>query len=171
MFGARSSQAQQVSASDRETARALMQEGDARRDRKDLKGALESYQAADAIMHVTTTGLEVARTLAQLGLLVEARDGLVGVLRIPPKPNEPAVLADARVAAQALSDDIDARIPGIRVILQGLGPGGSAAVSIDGANIPPAALVAYRRVNPGRNVVVVRTVLGLNLMFTIGYKW
>ena len=153
-LGPRSSHAQ--SASDWETARTLMQEGDARRDRKDFKGALESYQAADAIMHVTTTGLEVARTLAQLGSLVEARDQLVAVLRIPPKPNDPSVIADARVAAQALSDDIDARIPGIRVALQGLAPGASSTVSIDGAVIPPAALVAYRRVNPGHHVVVAR---------------
>jgi hypothetical protein len=155
-MGPRSARAQVASASDRETARALMQEGDARRDRKDLKGALESYQAADALVHVTTTGFEVARTLAQLGLLVEARDQLAEVMRIPARPNEPSALAEARVGARALSDDLDARIPGIRAVLQGLGPGATAAVSIDGAAIPAAALIAYRRVNPGQHTVVAR---------------
>jgi hypothetical protein len=154
--GPRPAHAQVASASDRETARALMQEGDARRDRKDLKGALESYQAADALVHVTTTGFEVARTLAQLGLLVEARDQLAEVMRIPARPNEPSALAEARTAARALSDDLDARIPGIRAVLQGLGPGATAAVSIDGAAIPSAALIAYRRVNPGQHTVVAR---------------
>jgi len=156
ILGTRSSRAQAISAPDRETARALMHEGDARRDRKDLKGALESYTAADAIMHVTSTGLEVARTLAQLGQLVEAHDHLVEVMRIAPRPNEPSALAEARVAAQAMSDDLDARIPSIRAVVHGAPPGVTVTVSMDGANIPAAALVAYRRVNPGPHVVSAR---------------
>src|SRR5690349_18414785 len=68
------------SATEKETARGLMADARAKRDRGDARGALESFQAADAIMHVPTTGFEVARTQASLGLLVEARDTLHRVL-------------------------------------------------------------------------------------------
>src|SRR5271157_3775010 len=50
----------QVSAADRETARSMMQEGRDLRDKGDLKGALQRFKAADDIMHVPTTSLEVA---------------------------------------------------------------------------------------------------------------
>ena len=39
----------------------------------DLEGALKRYEAAHEIMGVPTTGIEVARTRAKLGQLVEAR--------------------------------------------------------------------------------------------------
>src|SRR5690606_23504734 len=50
--------AQQPSLADRETARALMDEGDRKRDSGDLAGALKSYEAADALMRVPTTGID-----------------------------------------------------------------------------------------------------------------
>src|SRR4051794_22145874 len=70
-------------ASGKETARGLMTEARDLRDKNDLRGALSRFQAADAIMRVPTTGLEVARTEAALGLLVEARDTIHRVLAIP----------------------------------------------------------------------------------------
>jgi hypothetical protein len=123
------------------------------RDKRDVQGALARYQAADSIMHVTTTGLAVARAQAELGLLVEAHDTLVDLMRIPPKPNEPAVLSEARVAARALSDELEGRIPALRVHLLGTA---EATVAIDGATIPPASIIGDRRVNPGRHVVTAR---------------
>src|SRR5262249_49902102 len=67
LFASNAAFAQQPSASDRETARALMAEGRERRDAGDLAAALKSFQTADSIMHVPTTGLEVARTLDKMG--------------------------------------------------------------------------------------------------------
>jgi hypothetical protein len=158
----RVARAQAVSASDRDTARSLMQEGDVLRDKRDLKGALERYQAADAIMHVTTTGLAVAKAQADLGLLVEAHDTLSDVMRVPAKPNEPAAFAEARGAAQTLYDELEGRIPSVRVVLDtpasqtSQGTPQAASVTVDGAVIPPAALIAYRRVNPGHHVIVAK---------------
>jgi hypothetical protein len=145
--------AQAVAAADRETARALMHEGDALRDKRDWKGALERYLAADAIMHVSTTGLAVARAEVELGMLVEAHDVLIDLMRVAAKPNEPTPLSDARAAAQALSDDLEGRIPSVRVVPVGTA---TVTVTIDGAVIPPAAIIAYRRVNPGHHVVAAR---------------
>jgi hypothetical protein len=70
-------------AAERETARGLMTQGRSQRDAKDYRAALQSFQAADAIMRVPTTGYEVAKTLELMGQLVEARDTLVRTLRIP----------------------------------------------------------------------------------------
>ena len=43
------------SAADKETARALMNEGRTDRDKGDLKAAVKAFAAADALMHVPTT--------------------------------------------------------------------------------------------------------------------
>ncbi|HTU62558.1 MAG TPA: hypothetical protein VMF89_29055, partial [Polyangiales bacterium] len=70
-------------ASERETARALMTEGDKLRAAGDLRAALTRYQAAHAIVHAPTTGLDLARVQAQLGLLVEARSTASEVIHHP----------------------------------------------------------------------------------------
>src|SRR5262245_66695671 len=71
------------SAQDRERARGFMDLGDDKTAAGDLEGALKAYQAADGIMGVPTTGLEVARALEKLGRLIEARDACVRVTRFP----------------------------------------------------------------------------------------
>lgn len=142
--------------SDRETARSLMDDGDAKRDKGALEAALKSYEAADAIMHVPTTGLEVARVQAKLGRLLEARQTLVRVLRLPAKAGEPAPFTAARKAADALSTDLGGRIPSVTVLVSNAEPGQTPTVTFDGHVIPPAAARAPRKVNPGHHVVVVR---------------
>jgi hypothetical protein len=145
------------SLSDRETARSLMDDGDAKRDKGDHRGALKSYEAADAIMHVPTTGLEVARAQAQLGLLLEARETLGRVVRSPPKPGEPAPFSAARKAAEALSADLAARIPSVTVLVTNAEASQPAQIAVDGEAVPLAASQAPRKVNPGRHTVVVRS--------------
>jgi hypothetical protein len=140
-------------AAEKETARSLMDEGNARRKLANLRGALESFNAADAIMHVPTTGLEVARTQASLGLLVEARDTVKRVLRIPARPNDPDPFVAARADAQALDADLDARIPSIRVVLRGAELRDS-TIAIDDATLPAAAIAGEAfKVDPGAHVV------------------
>ena len=142
--------------SDRETARSLMEDGDGRRDKNDLKGALKSYEAADAIMHVPTTGLEVGRTLAMLGMLLEARETLNRVAKLPAKPGDPAPFEKARRAAEQLSADVGARIPSITVNVTGAEPGQTPQIVFDGEIVPTAAAFAPRKVNPGAHTIVVR---------------
>src|SRR5947199_818929 len=71
---AAASPARAQSPQDRASARHLMDEGDSWVEKKRLDRALEAYEGADALMHVPTTGIEVAKTLAALGRLVEARE-------------------------------------------------------------------------------------------------
>jgi len=145
------------SLSDRETARSLMDDGDAKRDKGDFKAALKSYEAADAIMHVPTTGLEVARAQAQLGLLLEARETLGRVMRLPPKPGEPAPFTAARKTSESLSAELGARIPSVTVLVVNGEPNQPVVIIFDGEAVPPAAASAPRKVNPGHHIVVARS--------------
>jgi hypothetical protein len=119
-------------------------------------GALEKFKAADAIMRVPTTGLEVARTYVALGKLVEARDALASVARIPECPGDPPPFVEARAQARKLDEDLAPRIPALRLNLKGGAAGAPTQVKVDDVAVPEAALAAPRRVNPGRHVVVAR---------------
>ena len=141
-------------AADRENARALITEGNARRDNNDLKGALAAFEGADSIMHVPTTGLAVAYTRAALGLLVDARDVALEVARSPVAAGEPKAFAQARKSAEELAEELAPRIPTLRIVLQGAPPGAVPEVTVAGTPIPLAALVVPRRLNPGHYVVV-----------------
>jgi hypothetical protein len=143
------------SAADKETARSLLDDGDKKLAAGDLQGALKAYKAADDIMGVPTTTLEVARTQIKLGLLVEARDSLQRLLRIPQAPKEPAAFTKARAEAARLNDDLQKRIPTLQVAIEGLPAGTVAEVTIDGEALPTTAIGLPRKLNPGLRRVVV----------------
>src|SRR5262245_601390 len=83
-LGLMASLAYAQSPGEREKARKLFEDGKSRRDRGDKGGALQSFQAADKIMAVPTTRLAVARALATLGRLVEAREAALSVAQMAP---------------------------------------------------------------------------------------
>ncbi|MBX3226467.1 MAG: hypothetical protein KIT84_32600 [Labilithrix sp.] len=140
-------------AQEKEHARDLMAEGRDRRDRNDLAGALDSFKQADAIMHVPTTGYEVARTQQMLGQLVEARATVDAIAKLPASPTDPAPFTEARAKAEALAKELDRQIPQLKIAVKSEGK--AATVTIDDA--PLASLDAPARVNPGKHVVVGRT--------------
>jgi hypothetical protein len=144
------------SAADRETARGLMTEGRTDRDKGDQKAALKAFLGADAIMHVPTTGLEVAKAQAALGLLVEARETAIRVTRIAENASDPPPFKAARDAAAAMSDDLAARIPSLTVTVKNAAEGTTPAVTIDDTAIPAEALGQPRKLNPGHHVVVAK---------------
>jgi hypothetical protein len=141
---------------EKETARSLMDEGRELRDKNDLQSALKRFQAADLIMHVPTTSLEVARTQVALGLLVEARETLHGIGLMPASPSDPRPFQLAREQAFKLDDELRDRIGAFRFELHGLTTGVTATVSIDGQPIPNAALELPFRVDPGRHAINAR---------------
>jgi hypothetical protein len=145
------------SAQEKETARAMMDEGHARRAAGDHKAALAQFQGADAIMHVPTTGLEVAREQVALGLLVEARDTLNALRRRPPAADEPEVFRAAREAALALDHELATQIASLKVTLAGAKDVETVVVAIDALHVPPAALVSPFKVDPGHHVITATT--------------
>jgi len=131
-----------------------MSDGRAKRDSGDLKGALQAFQAADALMHVPTTSLEVAKTEFMLGLLIEAREEALQIARSPTKPGEPPPFAEARASAQKLADDVEPRIPSIRLVMKSVPE--AMMVSIDGVVLPTVSIGLPRRLDPGAHVIVAK---------------
>lgn len=145
--------AAQPSAAERETARGLMQAGDRLRESGDVRAALERYQSAHALMHVPTTGFDVARAEAELGMLVEARGVALEVSNMPVGPRDPAVFDAARVRATELAAQLDARIPSVCTQVT---PAGIAyAIAIDGIRLPAEAREVAFRTNPGPHRIVI----------------
>ncbi len=140
-------------AAERATARGLMSEGRADRERGDLQGAVKAFAGADAIMHVPTTGIELARARAAVGLLVEARDTAMRVTRIPEGESEPPPFRAAREAAAALGSELDRRIPSVTIAVSGPSASAPAQVTLDGLALPAEQLGQPRKVNPGHHSV------------------
>ncbi|MFO0739369.1 MAG: hypothetical protein U0270_25960 [Labilithrix sp.] len=159
------------SLSDRETARNLMDDGDKKRDSGDLKGALASYEKADALMKVPTTGIEVAKAQIALGLFLEARETLNRVSKSTPKPGEPTPFTAARKQAETLNAELAPRIPSVVVVPANTEPGQPATISVDGEEIPPAVATVPRKINPGPHVAVVKSgSLEKKVEFTVAEK-
>jgi hypothetical protein len=140
---------------DKETARALMDEGDKHMEAQSYEAALKAYQAAHDIMFVPTTGLEVARALAALRRLIEARDMSLWVIRYPQSAREPAAFTKARSDAESLAAELEPKIPSVHLDVKGPPSDAPLTVSFDGAVIPPSAVHAARKLNPGEHLVVV----------------
>lgn len=147
------------SAQDRETARSLMRDGRELRDGGELTQALARFQAANEIMHVPTTALEVANTQVAMGLLCEARNTIADMRRIPANPDDPLPFQEARTAAIALDATLAKRIPSVTIVVNELG-GKPSFLSIDGARMPLAIANLPCKVNPGRHVIVAGTTAG-----------
>ena len=151
---ATSATAGEPTAADAETALQLSKEGKARRDQGALQGALEKLRAAYALVETPITALELGRTYAMTGKIVEAREVLLTVPRLPVRKNESKKATEARAEAEALASELKARLASVKVKVTG--PGKAAArVSVDDVAIPPEAASAPRFVNPGAHVVVV----------------
>lgn len=135
------------SAQDRERARDLMAEGRDKRESKDLQGALEAFRQADAIMHVPTTGFEVAKTQLALGKLVEARETVEAIAKLLVSPSDPPPFMEARSKAEALGKELDAKLGRLKIAA---GPG--AKLQVDDAPVGTTG-DAPVLVMPGKHVV------------------
>jgi hypothetical protein len=153
-FAASQAQAATPTAADRATARRLMTEGRILRHDENLEGALEKFKAAEALVAVPTTGLEVARTQAELGLLVEALDSCARVLRHPEKDGEPKPFGEARAKARELRAELQPRTPMLRFVFPANADTSLVQLRVDGITIPKEAYSTPRLVNPGLHEVV-----------------
>lgn len=144
----------QPSASDRETARALMSQGDKAYDAKDYPTALKAYRDAHALMHVPGTGIWVAKAELALGHLVEAREAAIEVTRMPKPASEPPAFGKARADADELAKSLAARIPSLQVKLDGAPAGAQVTIKLDGTELPVSVATIPRKVNPGKHVGV-----------------
>jgi hypothetical protein len=145
------------SAQDLETARALYKEGKDLRAAGNLRGALDKLKAAHALGHTPITGIELARTEAQLALIVEAREVCLGIVRMPVEADESTRTVEARKEADKLAEELKPRIPSVRIHITS-GEASHALpealiVTVDGETVPPEALDQPRKIDPGHHVV------------------
>jgi hypothetical protein len=140
-------------AADVETARGLYVEGLELRDSGKLEMSLGRFKAAHALAATPITSLELGRAHALLGELVEAREVLSSIERLPVQPSESAKAANARVEARAMTEQLRDRIPAMRIVFSPEPPA-PPHVTIDGVVIPPEALANPRKVNPGSHTIV-----------------
>src|SRR4051812_23193868 len=67
------------SSADKAAARQFVIDGREKRDKGDYQGALQNFKAAHDIMHVPTTGLDLAKTQVLLNHLLEGQEALLSV--------------------------------------------------------------------------------------------
>lgn len=142
-------------AAERDTARNSMKLGDEHLEAGRYAEALVAFEGADAIMGVPSTRLAVGVALEKLGRLVEARDKLLSVGRIPTADDEDDVLKKARKDAEVLAYDVGQRIPSLRVVVQGVDDGAAITLEIDGRTIPAEAAALPQKLDPGEHQVAV----------------
>jgi hypothetical protein len=134
---------------DRATARALALEGYAALQQKDYKKAGDRFSRADELVHAPTLVVDWARSLVGLGKFVEAVERYELVIREGVAPNA------LKSWQQAFSDagrELTALKPRLAWITLTV-VGRSAAVSIDGDAVPPAAVGVRRPINPGTRII------------------
>ncbi len=142
-----------LSAADKELARRLMDEADGLlKDNKQAE-ALEKYIAADKLIGVSTTAVEVAKTYLAMGKLLEARDAYLRAVRAARYPDEPDALAEARAAADVEAQKLSKRIPSVSFSLSGLKVGIEPTLTLDGKALSAGAHKFPRPVNPGDHAI------------------
>jgi len=141
-----------VPAADRARARTLMDIGDQRMGRGDARGALVAYRTADELVGVPTTGIEVGRAQAALGLWVEARDTWVKVALYPTSGDEPRPFTEARREAERLLVVYGARIPTLTIEIEPSIPPGM-VLMLDEQQLSSDLIGVPLRVNPGVHAI------------------
>jgi hypothetical protein len=139
------------SAAELASARDFMKEGRALRAKGDHEGALKKFLAAFAVVPTPITGLAVAEEQVSLGQLVEARETVGEIDRMPVTKNESDAGKKARADAAALLTDVVARIPVVAVHVSGAA---NVTLTIDGRAVPLPAAEQGFRVNPGAHAIV-----------------
>jgi hypothetical protein len=135
---------------DRTTARTLGKEGHEALDKQDWATAADRFARADSLVHAPTFVLGLAQARAGLGKLVSALELYNRILREPLASNAPAPFVDAVESARTEFAALAPRIP--YVILK-TPDGADLHVTIDGIEVPKAALGVRRAVDPGKHVV------------------
>lgn len=147
----RTALAREPTAAEAESALELYKAGKKLRASGDTAGALEKFKAAHALAETPITALELAKTHAELGHLVEAREIALAVSRLPVRKNESKKATEARDEAPKLAAELKPRLAQLTLKIANAKPG--ATVRVDGVVVPEEAWTAPRVANPGAHKV------------------
>lgn len=140
----------------RAQARALAAEGSEAFEQKDFTRALALFQRASTIVQAPTITLMQARTLVELGRLMEGLDQYAATQRMLAIDPGNEVYRNAANAAQVELGPLLARIPTVRVHVIGTTAEEQVDIIIDGKQASPQVAAVERPLDPGHHRIEVR---------------
>lgn len=142
-------------AATRAAARTLAEDGVSALQNGDVATAVQKLEKAHHALQAPSVALWSARALAKQGLLVEARERYIEATRLPVSSGDQAVQEQAKIEAQAESEQLAARIPSLQISVAGP-PNPGLQVSVDGRVLPELLLGEDRPTNPGPHRIEAR---------------
>lgn len=116
----------------------------------DYERAADYFERAEKLMHAPTHLLYLARSQAQLGRLVAAREAYLKLDRETLEANAPKAFVDAQEAARKELDTLEPRIPYVSLVVQG--GGDDVSVFRDGHEVPAPLIGVPQPIDPGTYV-------------------
>jgi hypothetical protein len=141
-------------------ARALAAQGSEAFEQRDFERALGLFERAGAIIPAPTITLMEARTLVELGRLVEALEKYGATQRMLAVDPANEAFKQAAEAAQRETEPLLQRIPTLRVRVQGASARDRLEIQIDDKKVLPSLAAVDQPSDPGVHHVVVRTADG-----------
>jgi hypothetical protein len=146
--------AQTVSEADRIAARELFQQGYQLQQSGHYTEALDKFSRAQMVFSAPTNLLHIAECQAQLGLLVEAAETYRGLISLTLPANAPAAFRAAQTQGEAEIQQVEARVPKVRIEVTPVSPPGL-AVTIDDQPMNTALVGVDRPIDPGPHKIAV----------------
>jgi hypothetical protein len=144
----------------RNQARVIAAEGSEAFEQHDFQRALALFQRASTIVQAPTITLMQARTLVELGRLMEALDMYAATQRMVAIDPTNDAYRQAADAAQLELDPLLKRIPTVRVHVLGPAPGEQVDIFIDGKQVSPQIAAVERLIDPGHHRIEARASQG-----------
>ncbi|HHH31618.1 MAG TPA: hypothetical protein ENK57_25170 [Polyangiaceae bacterium] len=110
--------------------------------------AYDKFTEADRVFHAPTLVLYRARSMANMGQVIEARELYRLLLREAVQPKAPPQFREAKDVAFRELEAIDKRIPAVLIRLQGTAAA-RATIRVDGEIVSRKAAIAPVELNPG----------------------
>jgi len=140
--------AQEVDETTRAAARQVGRDGLEAYKQGQYEDALEKLNRAYDVMKAPTLGLWTARTMVQLGMLVEASERYIEVTRLQATGGDTALQEEAIAVAAEERAQLRPRIPQLKLVVEGA-PLDQVQVQLDGKDVPTSLLGLPGPVNPG----------------------
>jgi hypothetical protein len=139
----------------RTMARDLAQQGAQAFEQKNYTLALDRFTRAHALFPAPSLSVMRARSLRELGRLVEAADAYSETQRTPLSSDAPEVFRRAVLEARQEGEHVAARMPRLMIrVRSGATPPPELEVVLDGKPVPPALLDVERPIDPGTHKLV-----------------
>jgi hypothetical protein len=140
-----------VESDTRMAARVLAAQGAEAFERREFAQALSLFERAGAIIQAPTITLMEARSLVELGRLVEGLEMYGATQRMLGIDPSNEVFRQAADAAARETEPLLQRVPTLRVRLLGANPSQKVEVQIDGKKIMSTLAAVDRPIDPGRH--------------------